>query len=158
MNWKREEPLIYTPSLDSPDAIEVDTNEREEREGVVEALVMSMKREEPSVAVQSVNVDPVMVSEDEPDVLIYTAPPFDAVHRVNVVDPVIERVDEIVPYITLPFPPVYVRSVNVHDAILADPPELIETAELDIVTAEPGVADAIEMLPNINIPPPTLTT
>ena len=67
-------------------------------------------------------------------------------HRVNVVDPVIEREDEILPDIAAPFPPVYVRSVNAHEAILADPPELIETAELDIVTAEIGVADAIVRL------------
>ena len=136
-------------------------NEREEREGVVEALVMSMKREAPSVAVQSVNVDPVMVSVGVSDITIHTPPPFTPlVHRVKFVDDVMERVDEeeIVPDIAAPFPSLYVRSVKVHDAILADPPELIETAVLDIVTAEPGVADATEMLSSVTVPPPTLTT
>ena len=151
---------MYKPSLASPDELVVELNEREERVGVVETLVMSMKREAPSVAEQSVNVDPVMESVGVPDRVIYTPPPFDAMHRVTVVDPVMERVEdeEIVPDIAAPFPPVYVRSVKLHDAILADPPELIETAELDIVTAEPGVADAIEMLSSINTPPSTLTT
>ena len=159
MNCEIEEPPMYIPlvaSISSP--LLVDLKEREEREGVVEALVMSMKREGPSVAVQSVNVDPVMVSVGVPDRVIYTPPPFNPLlHRVNVVD-VMERVDKIVPDIAAPFPPVYVRSVKVHDAILADPPELIETAELDIVTAEPGVDDAIEMLSSVTLPPPTLTT
>ena len=160
VNCEREEPLIYSPSVAGPDVGDVETNEREERVGVLEALVMSMKREAPSVAVQSVNVDPVMVSVEVPDVLIYIAPPFDAVHRVNVVESVIERVEdeEIVPDIAAPFPPAYVRSVNAHDAILSDPPELIETAELGIVTAEPGVDDAIEMLSSVTLPPPTFTT
>ena len=113
----------------------------------MERLLMSMKREAPSVAVQSVNVDPVMVSVGVSDRVIYTPPPFAAVHRVNVVEPVMERVveEERVADIAAPFPSLYVRSLKVHDAILADPPELIETAELDIVTAEPEVDDSIEM-------------
>ena len=95
-----------------------------------------------------------------PDRVTYTAPPFVAVQRVKFVASVMEREEEeeIVPDIAAPFPSLYVRSVKVHDAILADPPELIETAELDIVTAEPGVADATEMLSSVTLPPPTLTT
>ena len=65
--------------------------------------------------------------------------------------------EEIAPDIAAPFPSLYVRSVKVHDAILADPPELIETTELDIVTAEPGVADATEMLLRDTLPLSTLT-
>ena len=66
-------------------------------------------------------------------------------------------VDEIVPDIAAPFPSLYVRSVKVHDAILADPPALIDTAELDIVTAEPGVDDWIEMLVRDSLPLSTIT-
>ena len=104
---------------------------------------MSMKREAPSVAVQSVNVDPVRVSVGVSDRVIYIPPPFTPLHRVKLVDPVMERVDEdeILPDIAAPFPSLYVRSLKVHDAILADPPGLIDTAELDIVTAEPAVGD-----------------
>ena len=61
---------MYTPSVASPDAIVVDLNEREEREGVVVAVVMSMKREAPSVALQSVNGDSVMVSVGVSDITI----------------------------------------------------------------------------------------
>ena len=87
MNCEREEPLICNPSLASPDVLAVELNEREERVGVVEseAVVMSMKREAPSVAVQSVNVDPVIVNVGVPDRMIYIAPPFDAVQRVKFV-------------------------------------------------------------------------
>ena len=48
----------------------MEVNETVDRKGVVELLLMSMKREAPSVAVQSVNVDPVMVSVEVPDMLI----------------------------------------------------------------------------------------
>ena len=108
---------MYNPSFASPDVLVVELNEREEREGVVESerLVMSMKREAPSVAVQSVNVDPVMESVGVPDRVIYTPPPFPALHRVKFVIPVMERVDVIVPDIAAPFPSLYVRSVKVHE-------------------------------------------
>ena len=68
--------------------------------------VMSMKREAPSVAVQLVNVDPVMVSVGVSDITIYTPPPFSALQSVKVVVPVMEREEEeeIVPDIAAPFP------------------------------------------------------
>ena len=72
----------------------MDRNEREEREGVVEDEVMSLKREAPSVAVQSVNVDPVMVRVGVSDRVRYTPPPFSALHCVNVVTPAMVSVDE----------------------------------------------------------------
>ena len=162
VNCERDDPLIYTPSLASTSASPlVALNEREEREreGVVEALVKSMKREGPSVAVQSMNVDPVRVCVGVPERVRYTAPPFFALHRVKLVDSVMERVEfeEILPDIAAPFPSLYVRSLIVHDAILADPPGLIETAEFDIVTAEPGVDDWIEMLVRDSLPLSTIT-
>ena len=137
----------------------VEVKEREEREGMEEVAVMSMKREAPSVALQSVKVDPVMVSVGVSDRVMHTPPPFTALHRVKLVDPVMERVHEedILPDIAAPFPSLYVRSVKVHDAILADPPELIETAELDIVTGDSGVADATEMLVRDTLPLSTIT-
>ena len=152
---------MYSPSVASISwSLFVDLNEREERVGVVEALAMSMKREAPSVAVQSVNVDPVSVCSGLPDRVTYTATPVAALHRVKVVEFVMERVDEeeIVPDIAAPFPSPYARSAKVHDEILPEPRELIETAEHDIITAEPGVADATEMLSSVTLPPPTLTT
>ena len=70
VNCEIVEPRMYRPSLASPDVLKVEANEREEMVGVVEALVMSMKREAPSVAVQSVKVDPVMERVGVPDTLI----------------------------------------------------------------------------------------
>ena len=85
VNCEREEPRMYRPSVASCDVLVVELNEREEREGVVESerLVMSMKREAPSVAVQSMNVDPVMVSVGVSDRRRYRPPPFFALHRVK---------------------------------------------------------------------------
>ena len=43
------------------------------------------------------------------------------------------------------------------EEILADPPELIKTAELDIVTHEPAVDEAMEMLVRVSLPLSTIT-
>ena len=124
---------MYRPSVASLDVLAVELNEREEREreAVVEDVLISIKIEGPSVAVQSVNVDSVMES----------------VHD-----------EEMVADIAAPLPLVYSRSVKAHESIVADPPEVIETAELNIVTAESGVDDWIEMLSSVRVPPLTLTT
>ena len=159
MNWDREEPRRYRPSSASPEGVVEEEKDREEREGAMssEALVMSMKREGPSVAEQSRNVATEMVNVGVPERIRWTAPPFDALHRVNIVDREMANVEVTVPDIAAPFPPVYVRSVKAHAEILADAPELIETAEVDIITGEFAVADATEMLAILTLPLSTLT-
>ena len=56
-----------------------------------------------------------------------------------------------------PFPSVQLRSVKVHEVSVDDSLDVIKTAELDIVTAEPGVDDATEMLVRDSLPLSTIT-
>ena len=163
VNCEREVPRIYTPSLASPDVLAVEMNEREEREGVVESerLVMSMKREAPIVAEQSVNVTPSIVSAALSERVVDRAPPsLDAEQRVKFVDPLMERdaPDVSVTHTAAPLPSFNDRSAKLQESIVADVPDWMDTAEVVREMAVLGVDDAKVMLVRERVPTLTSTS
>ena len=106
---------------------------------------MSMKSAGPSVAVQSVKVESVIVNTALPECVIERAPPLTPVHLVNVVESVMDSVAEVErsAEMAAPSPEERVRSVKAEEVTDADPPELIVTAGEVRDTAEEDVTEML---------------
>ena len=147
----------------------VSVKERGDREGVAvsSAPVISMKMADPSLdAVHPVNVGSVMVNDALEERETERAPPFNAAQRVNVVvDPVMERdvsdvrvAETAAPSPSLSSPStVRDRSEKLHESIVADAPERMETAEAESETGVLGVFEATQTLLRWSVPLSTET-